>query len=170
MTDTLVRMLRKYALDWRDRAASAAEVHEAIAEIDRLTRERDELRKYCSAAAHDYADVLKSMQGCIVPSLADAFQVLAAELTKSSEFMRLASEGRANGLIYEDELSKAKTRALAAESSLSEAVKAAYEDAAKIAERDCRSGLAKDYGYEPTWFKHGKIIASAIRSRAAVLE
>lgn len=53
-----------------------------------------------------------------------------------------------------------QSRALTAESALA----GAWEEAAKIAERDTRSELAKKYGHEPVWFIHGKAIASAIRA------
>jgi hypothetical protein len=57
------------------------------------------------------------------------------------------------------DLADMKARALAAESSLSEAVKAAYEDAARIAEDE------DVLTHDP--FKHASAIASAIRARAA---
>ena len=68
-----------------------------------------------------------------------------------------------------------KARALAAESSLSEAVKAAYEDAAKIAEAKAVEFLSPEYATGQPFssfnerFACGQV-AIAIRSRAAVLE
>jgi hypothetical protein len=40
----------------------------------------------------------------------------------------------------------------------------AIERAARLCEADTRSDLAKDAGYEPEWFRHGKRLAAAIRA------
>lgn len=143
--------------------------------VGRLRADAVQLRKMIKAAsfAGDGTSVRVLDPSGLLADLDEA----AAEierLTRDVHLMGLERDRIArNRDMWKDQCERQSaqlTELHATESSLSEAVKAAYEDAAKIAERDCRSGLAKDYGYEPTWFKHGKIIASAIRSRAAVLE
>lgn len=80
--------------------------HEPVAGTEREKIEL--LRKYCSAAAADYAGLLATMEQEIPSSLQSFFQRTAAELKETSEFMRLAAEGRENGLLYDDELTKTK--------------------------------------------------------------
>lgn len=61
-----------------------------------------------------------------------------------------------------------KARALAAESSLSEAVKAAYQDAALIAERTTVAANGHPQIDAPTPADMRNAIASTIRARAVV--
>lgn len=51
---------------------------------------------------------------------------------------------------------------------LTEAVEAEREACAKVAEEDRRTSAARELGYEPEWFKHGKRIATAIRARTTL--
>lgn len=78
----------------------------------------ERLRKICSAAANDYAGILTAMEKAVGPSFAEAFKATAKELHESGEFMRLAAEGREDGSIYDDELSKAKAEAAALREAL----------------------------------------------------
>lgn len=48
--------------------------------------------------------------------------------------------------------------------ALAEARDKALEEAAKVAEFDHRSPMAKQSGHEPSWFYHAKTIAAAIRA------
>ena len=68
------------------------------------------LRKYCSAAAHDYEALLERMiqagEEHDIPVI-KTFAKTAKQSRESSEFLRLAAEGRADHTLYEDELSKA---------------------------------------------------------------
>lgn len=68
------------------------------------------LRKYCSAAAYDYETLLdrliKAGEDHNIPVL-KTFAATAADSKESSEFLRMAAEGRAGHTLYEDELSKA---------------------------------------------------------------
>lgn len=150
------------------RWTAAQALREAATIISELQAERDNLRKYCSAAANDYHGMLVAMERTIVPTLAEAFKSTAKELRETSEFMRLAAEGRASGLIYDDELSKAKSKLAAAESSLSRIKEETIEECARIAEQTGNFGdyrrdeLTADYG-QPR-FDMMNAIASAIRS------
>jgi hypothetical protein len=103
------------------------------ARITELEAERDRLRKYCSAAAHDYGSLLTTLESSIGPPFLESFKETRNELRESSEFMRLAAEGRENGLLYDDELSAAKQRALAAEPELSRVEVETIERCAAIA-------------------------------------
>lgn len=88
------------------------------ARITELEAERDRLQKYCSAAASDYGNLLTTLESSIGPPFLESFKETRNELRESSEFMRLAAEGRENGLLYDDELCISKKRADAAESDL----------------------------------------------------
>lgn len=113
------------------------------ARITELEAERGRLRKYCSAAAHDYGSLLTTLESSIGPPFLESFKETRNELRESSEFMRLAAEGRENGLLYDDELSAAKQRALAAESELSRA------EVERNEFRSALKGLSDMYG--STW-------------------
>lgn len=154
------------------RWTAAQALREAATIISELQAERDNLRKYCSAAANDYHGMLVAMERTIVPTLAEAFKSTAKELRETSEFMRLAAEGRASGLIYDDELSKAKSKLAAAESSLSRIKAETIEECAKNAITKAAlydSQIASMRGmflkYRAEGMAHGlKLFASAIRS------
>lgn len=84
----------------------------AEAEVSRLTAERDaalvrveRMRRYCSAAARDMAGFAQ-----VVQESEDVFPKTLRDLLDTSEFMDLAAEGREDGTLYEDELSKALER------------------------------------------------------------
>lgn len=64
------------------------------------------LSKICSAAASDYAGIITLLENVVGSQFEDAFKNAARECRETSEFMKLAAEGRASGLIYDDELSK----------------------------------------------------------------
>lgn len=68
------------------------------------------LRKYCSAAAHDYETLLERLiqagEEHDIPVL-KTFANTARQSRESSEFLRMAAEGLADHTLYEDELSKA---------------------------------------------------------------
>lgn len=150
------------------RKAWDAATAEAATIISELQAEVEDLRKYCSAAANDYHGMLVAMERTIVPTLAEAFKSTAKELRETSEFMRLAAEGRASGLIYDDELSKAKSKLLAAESSLSRIKEETIEECAKVAEMHVSSPEERDADSN-VQFHEGRdyaaeCIASAIRS------
>lgn len=73
--------------------------------IAELTAERDKARRYCSVAAYDMAGFAKTLK-----ARPEAFPRTTHDLMETSEFMRLAGEGRENGTVYDDELSKEKAR------------------------------------------------------------
>lgn len=125
------------------------------ARITELEAERDRLRKYCSAAAHDYGSLLTTLESSIGPPFLESFKETRNELRESSEFMRLAAEGRENGLLYDDELSAAKQRALAAESELSRVEGETIERCALTGAIQCDV-----HGFP----KLGTYVAAAIRS------
>lgn len=81
-----------------------------MSEIERLREENRRLRQFCSAAASDYAGVMATLEAAVGYPLADQFRKTAKELKETSEFMQLAAEGRADGLIYDDELTQANRR------------------------------------------------------------
>ncbi len=94
--------------------------------IAALEVERDEARKYCSAAATDYSRLLAYLEGAFGETdhplpFEKAFAAAAKECRETSEFLRWAAEGLAVGYIYDDELSQEKLRTEAAESLLAEA-------------------------------------------------
>lgn len=127
------------------------------AEIERLTRENEELR----AADRDHLSASRGME-----------TRLRAEVDKE----RKRADDNFDAAVEADRCSaELKARALAAESSLSEAVKAAYEDAAKIAEAKAVEFLSPEYATGQPFSSFNerfacKQVASAIRSRAAVLD
>lgn len=96
-----------------------------ISRAEKAEEERDLLRKYCSAAAHDYSEFLSLMENSMegedtsIPVL-ESFAELAREFKESSEFMKMAAEGREVGHIYDDELSQAKSKKQKAEDLLEE--------------------------------------------------
>lgn len=85
------------------------------AKVRKLEDEIARLRRYCSAAARDYAGALAVLEEAVGSELAEHFSRSAKELRETSEFMRLAAEGREDGTLYDDELSLATARAEAAE-------------------------------------------------------
>lgn len=125
----------------------------AAAEIERLRREVEEANRFwnercvqTSVNAHGWMQAHDQLLG-FIQSRPDLLKVMMAEKFE----IKYPAPADTPTLLQ---------RALNAES----AVAAAYENAAKIAERDTRSELAKKYGFEPIWFIHGKAIASAIRA------
>lgn len=81
--------------------------------IAELTAERDKARRYCSVAAYDMAGFAKTLK-----ARPEAFPHTAHDLMETSEFMQLAGEGREDGTVYEDELSKEKARVKVLEEAL----------------------------------------------------
>lgn len=77
-------------------------------ELAARTTERDEARRYCSAAAHDYETLIALFESESGHPFEAAFRDAAKECRASSEFLRLAAEGRVNGTVYEDELTSTK--------------------------------------------------------------
>ena len=149
--DIVERLLDRsdhYLPDWADAA-----MKEAAAEIERLRREVEEANRFwnercvqTSVNAHGWMQAHDQLLG-FIQSRPDLLKVMMAEKFE----IKYPAPADTPTLLQ---------RALTAES----AVAAAYENAAKIAERDTRSELAKKYGFEPIWFIHGKAIASAIRA------
>lgn len=48
--------------------------------------------------------------------------------------------------------------------AIARALLAERERCAKIAEEDCRTALAIEHGYQPTWYVRARAIAAAIRN------
>lgn len=113
LVDDLQSILDGFNADNRPDDAEAIAKAKALLEAQAADIAR--LRKYCSSAAHDYAGLLTAMEGCVGTSFAEAFRDLARELQVTSEFMKLAAEGAEDGTLYENELTKYKARAEAAE-------------------------------------------------------
>lgn len=91
----------------------AIEVHDQRKRADAAEARVDRLRVYCSAAARDMSGFAE-----VVREHADIFPRTLRDLIETSEFMALAAEGRENGALYEDELSKAKARVKELEEAL----------------------------------------------------
>lgn len=77
-----------------------------------------ELRRYCNAAAHDYAHLAEAFRGASL-EWADkpthvAFLKTIAEFAETSEFMRAAAELRADPKFHEDELVRLRSALVAA--------------------------------------------------------
>ncbi|QRG06150.1 hypothetical protein EZH22_24705 [Xanthobacter dioxanivorans] len=89
---------------FKSRAATA--LAERDATIERLTKGRDKARRFCSAAYHDLVGLFETIK-----EHKDLFPRTTHDLIETSEFMKLATEGLADGTVYDDELSKEKTRA-----------------------------------------------------------
>lgn len=85
-----------------------ARAESAEASLEQVTKERDEARRYCSAAYHDYVALFDGVSNA---ENAHLYPRTIADLRQTSEFMKLASEGKENGSIYEDELTTARCRA-----------------------------------------------------------
>ena len=125
----LCEELPQTADDYRDDARTALEASELTrlsARLAEVERERDEARKYCSAAADDYTNLIALLERAYDASepklpFDDAFREAAKECRETSEFMRLAAEGRANGTIYDDELTKEKAARESSEAKLAKA-------------------------------------------------
>lgn len=96
-----------------------------------LEAEVARLREWCSAAADDLAGLLAAMKAGVGSRFDDLFRRLAEELAETSAFMRAAAEGRADGTIYEAELTKAKNERAAARA----AVVQMREDCAKVPDK-----------------------------------
>ena len=104
-----------------------------------------------------------------LPKIVAPFEAEIERLTADVARIKIQ---RSNALLDMEEF---MNKAAAAESSLSEAVKAAYEDAAKIAEAKAVEFLSPEYATgQPFSSLNERFaceqVASAIRSRAAVLE
>lgn len=101
-----------------------------------VERERDEARKYLSAAAADYDKLLAYLETSYQSAevslpFEEAFAAAAKECRETSDFLRHAAEGRQVGYIYDDELTVAKSRATAAEADNAK-LRAALESAVKL--------------------------------------
>lgn len=167
MTDTLVgRLIRIADASRREDGTDiplGEQCREAAAEIERLTQERDELR----AADRDHLSASRGME-----------TRLRAEVDKE----RKRADDNFDAAVEADRGSaELKARALAAESSLSEVEKAAYADAAKQVPINWLDPLLTGDGVKrpPLGEREieallrgiqDRIRASAIRSRAAVLD
>lgn len=127
---------RPYAASVAREAASTLTALAARAE--KAERERNEARKYLSAASRDYDRLLSyletSYQSTNQPlPFEEAFAAAAKECRETSEFLQWASEGRAVGYIYDDELSKGKARITTLEAE-NAALRARLEEAGKVIE------------------------------------
>jgi len=114
-----------------------------------------------------------------LPKLVAPFEAEIERLTRDMHLMGMERDRIArNRDMWKDQCERQSaqlTELHAAESSLSEAVKAAYEDAAKIAEAKAVEFLSPEYATGQPFSSFNERfaceqVASAIRSRAAVLE
>lgn len=178
-TDALVAELQTAIMDLSicNRIPSMRAVTAALVELERRALRIGELRRFCSAAAHDYGRLLDALSASLPDTVMHHFNATAKELRETSEFMKLAAEGRADGTIYDDELSTTKTqrddfkaRALAAEAALqaatAQARAGALEEAEKVADRFAANNLnsAPLTPYIEGRGHAGQAIATAIRS------
>lgn len=100
------------------------------------------LREWCSAAADDLESLLAAMKAGVGPRFDDIFRRTAEEFTETSAFLRAAAEGRADGTLYEAELTKAKNERDAARAAVAQM----REDCARAAERFAPATSGPDYG------------------------
>lgn len=96
------------------------------------------------------------------PSAGRAPQPFERYPALAAEIERMASTGAVGSLNDWQNFTDALNSALLPDAAAIRA--AAFEEAAKIAERDCRTIAAKECGYEPDFHKHAKAIAAAIRA------
>jgi len=127
------RMSRKFNC-WLFGALSTAG-DPAAAEVARL-------REWCSAAADDLDRLLAKMKAGVGTRFDDIFRRTAEDFADTSAFLRAAAEGRADGTLYEAELTKAKNERDAARA----AVVQMREDCARAAERFAPATSGPDYG------------------------
>lgn len=83
-----------------------------------LESEVARLREWCSAAADDLAGLLAAMKAGVGSRFDDLFRRTAEDFAETSDFLRAAAEGRADGTLYEAELTKAKNERDAARQAL----------------------------------------------------
>lgn len=83
-----------------------------------LEAEVARLREWCSAAADDLAGLLAAMKAGVGGRFDDIFRSTAEELAETSAFLRAAAEGRADGTLYDAEITKVKSERDAARQAL----------------------------------------------------
>lgn len=92
-------------------AVAAIDVERLKAAAQRAADEIIKLREWCSAAAHDYQrmhDFIASADAFVGTSIEGVFASTLRELSESSEFMKNAAQGFADGQLYDDELTKCR--------------------------------------------------------------
>lgn len=115
----------------------------AAKRMTELTAERDKARRYCSVAAYDMAGFAETLK-----ESPEAFPRTTHDLMETSEFMQLAGEGREDGTVYDDELSKEKARVAELEAALETSIDgwescAAYKSASTWGACDDKQEIAK---------------------------